>query len=171
MRTPSLNSVQGAFQTAGQTRYKSSINALKKKCYLGNGTLILCFEDNDTNIAGLISSQQLFAEKVVICWKLLKQLTSLMCLEAASIFSMTCWRDTSTIFLQWRCWNWCECNESWDPGGNSEIVLSSWKPITCSNATFPHPRFEDKFISCDHVKHCKCWTHIRNKKTEQEKQS
>jgi hypothetical protein len=94
-----------------------------------------------------------------------------MCLEAASIFSMTCWRDTSTIFLQWRCWNWCECNESWDPGGNSEIVLSSWKPSTCSNATFPHPRFGDKFISCDHVKHCKCWTHIRNKKTEQEKQS
>lgn len=66
---------------------------------MDNEPLILYLADNDTNIARLIINQWLYLQRrYFICWELLKQLTRLMCLEAASIFSMTYWKDTSIIF-------------------------------------------------------------------------
>lgn len=59
-------SVHSAFQTAGQTRCKSSSSLfLFFWMYLDKGTLILYLADNDTSIAGLIKNQWLLAVKVV----------------------------------------------------------------------------------------------------------
>lgn len=111
---------------------------------LGQKTLILYLAANDTNKARLINKWQLLTVKVG--WKLLKQLPRLMCVGPARLPTGAAGKMPLSLFCSWRCRNWCECNESWDAGGNSEIVLSSWKPITCSSAAFPDSRFEDKFL-------------------------
>lgn len=95
---------------------------------------------------GLLTNDSYSQWKWAIGWKLLKQLPRPMCVGPARLPTGAAGKMSLSLFCSWRCRNWCECNESWDAGGNSEIVLSSWKPITCSSAAFPDSRFEDKFL-------------------------